>query len=484
VGKTIPLDIVGGFEKEEFSEFNPSETINMFVVNSPTGKKQKAHYPTPGLSLPDGLDFSDAVSGGGRNAFVFDAHLFTVVGNSIFRITKTTTGLDKAFIGAINTDRGYVGIEELGNELMFVDGVNGWIYNKQTATFTQITSPDFPGQPIDVVVIGDRFVVLQGETKLFFYSAPNNGTSWNALNFYSFTSVSDTCVAAKILKNRMYVMGENSLRIWYNSGSSFGPYLPADPGYESGCAAIGSAVSAFDTLVWLSKTKQGVGSVMTTKGDEPIAISDQSIDTELQTYGDVSDANAYLYKNELGHLMYIINFTLANRSLMYDFNSRQWSKLEYKGNNRHLGQKHAYFKGTHYVLDFESPWLFAYSNKYLSDNGINTRRARICKIFSVPTGNHFTVNRITIELKQGTGDIGNDQDDDPQLFLSVSRDGGITYGNRLSAPIGRGGDRNLITSFYDLGTMRSMVLKIEHYNKTPFLILGATMHIDINPEGE
>mgnify|MGYP000439100407 CR=1 FL=1 len=43
------LDIIGGYGKSEFPEFNPEETINLYVESTSDGSK--ALFPTPGNRL-------------------------------------------------------------------------------------------------------------------------------------------------------------------------------------------------------------------------------------------------------------------------------------------------------------------------------------------------------------------------------------------------------------------------------------------------
>ena len=181
--------------------------------------------------------------------------------------------------------------------------------------------------------------------------------------------------------------------------------------------------------------------------------------------------------------MYVLSFTTANTSWMYDFTTKSWSKLQYKGKDRHLSQKHTYLAGKHYVIDYNAPKLYEMSNAYFDDAGIKIRRARVSSVFLLPTYNKFTINKITIDLKQGTGgDCGIEED--PILFLRTSFDGGVSYGNQLSQPIGRIGERVFTTSFYNLGSNKTAVFEIEHYNARPFVILGAALDVDVSPFGE
>lgn len=73
----------------------------------------------------------------------------------------------------------------------------------------------------------------------------------------------------------------------------------------------------------------------------------------------------------------------------------------------------------------------------------------------------------------------------PEVFLSYSKDGGVTYGNRLSGTMGKTGERTFRTVWRKLGTVprgQGFVPKIEFFNQLPFVILGAAWVFETMPE--
>jgi hypothetical protein len=73
----------------------------------------------------------------------------------------------------------------------------------------------------------------------------------------------------------------------------------------------------------------------------------------------------------------------------------------------------------------------------------------------------------------------------PVVFLSVSRDGGQTYGNFLTSTMGKVGDRTYRTVWRKIGTTprgQGFVPKIEFYNDVPFVVLGAMWDFEDMPE--
>lgn len=73
----------------------------------------------------------------------------------------------------------------------------------------------------------------------------------------------------------------------------------------------------------------------------------------------------------------------------------------------------------------------------------------------------------------------------PTVFLSISKDGGQTYGNKLLAPMGKVGERSFRTVWRKLGTIprgQAYVPKIEFYNQVPFVLMGGAWFSEIMPE--
>lgn len=73
----------------------------------------------------------------------------------------------------------------------------------------------------------------------------------------------------------------------------------------------------------------------------------------------------------------------------------------------------------------------------------------------------------------------------PTVFLSISKDGGQSYGNKLLAPMGKIGERSFRTVWRKLGTIprgQAFVPKIEFYNQVPFVLMGGAWYSEVMPE--
>lgn len=178
--KSFP--IVGSFNNERYPNINCERTVNLFEyvhsnVDPKNPPESNALVPTSGL-VNSGIFFStDTV--GFREQFTFfsngNTNVYSVVGSGVY---LSNDSLSATLLGRLNTTAGYVSIDANTFQIIFVDGVNGWIYDTMANTFEKITDTSFPTRPIDVCYLDGFFVVANGQTNTFQLSSFNQGMVW------------------------------------------------------------------------------------------------------------------------------------------------------------------------------------------------------------------------------------------------------------------------------------------------------------------
>ena len=197
-------DIVGSYDNQRYSTINAERTVNMFEYIDPDGKRPKSMLPTAGLVDAD-LNFG-AETGGARQTFVFDDAIYQVYGVSVFRTTGTTGSLTTSLIGTIGTSAGYVGIDANTYQVIFVDGVLGYIWDTNANTFEQITDTGFPASPVDVCYLDGFFLVAHGGTNEFQLSSFNQGMVWSGATG-TFTADAGTDILTLSISNANFATG-------------------------------------------------------------------------------------------------------------------------------------------------------------------------------------------------------------------------------------------------------------------------------------
>jgi hypothetical protein len=337
-------------------------------------------------------------------------------------------------------------------------------------------------------------------------------------------------VACRTLHRRVFLFSVNYTEVWENSGLGTNLPLRRNNGLlmEYGTPSRASIVTGFDKMIFLSQDKDGLGSVMEVIGTESIPISNRALDFQLAQYAEqnqISDATGIFIK-ENGIIFYRLNFTAANHTFVYNVTlsnptveeGKLWHEEQTLLGNRHPAQTHGYFFGNNYYGSYNSPILYQVDSSFITNDGEAIPRIRIGRPVVVDTYNRRRVDRWQLDVIQGQINVTNlnsilnllTEDgniittenginiileesliqpiydlSNPPVFLSISKDGGVTYGYRQEAFMGAIGQRTYRTVWRKLGVIprgQAFVPKIEFFSNVPFIILGAAWFYEILPE--
>jgi len=343
-------------------------------------------------------------------------------------------------------------------------------------------------------------------------------------------------VACRTLHRRLFLFSANYTEVWENAG--IGTNLPFRRNnallMEYGTPAVGSIVTGFDKMIFLSQDKDGLGAVMEVVGTESIPISNRALDFQLSQYAQVatmppgqgiSDARGIFIK-ENGIIFYRLNFTTANATYVYNITlsnpqveeGKLWHEEQVLNGDRHPAQTHGYFNGNNYYGSYDNPILYQVDQSFTTNDGEIIPRIRIGRCYVPSTYNRTRIDRFSLDVIQGLTNVTNltgildlltesgmniDTEAgldilleesseipiiDPSnqtIFLSYSKDGGVTYGYRQEGHVGGTGLRQFRTVWRKLGVVprgQGFVPKIEFYSNVPLVILGAAWFYEIMPE--
>lgn len=360
-------------------------------------------------------------------------------------------------------------------------------------------------------------------------TAPIFVTNLGQLQQGSITTHPGNIVACRTLHRKLFLFSLFFTEVWENQG--IGTNLPFRRNnsllMEYGTAAIGSIAVGFDKMFFLSQDRDGLGSMMEVIGTEAVPISNRALDFVFAQYAalqQIADCRAFLIK-ENGIIFYRVNFTAANHTYVYNVSfsdpsneaSRLWHEEEVLNGDRHPAQTHSFFNGNNFVGSYNSPTLYQIDPNTYTNDGEIIRRMRITKAFVPPGYQRIRIDRLQIDLLQGQIDLSDNQsieldllaEDDSILttesdvdllleqeevlffpntmivFLSISKDGGQSYGYKVPAPMGNVGQRTFRTLWRKLGTTKrgqAFVGKFEFFEDAPFVILGASWAMEVLPE--
>lgn len=394
----------------------------------------------------------------------------------------TLTAADDSTITVVESGTGF----DAGTDGITKTGGN---FASALTAFRTITDTDFVGGS-HVEFIDGYFVVNKPRSSIFQVSAINDGTSWDALDIATAESDTDDLIAMGTVKGELWLIGKQSVEIWYNAANVSGSPFSARTGLELriGCGAKHSVARLNDLLIWLDNRGFIVQSDLApflrnnNTGYDLTIISDEALTAEILSYTTRDDAIGMAY-NDRGHLMYQITFPTEEKTWVYDYTTKMWHErvytyvdgLGYATEREHLGQFYTQYENLHLTGGVRSGILYLMKDTYYDDAGVAIRRIRT----TAPQNNEFQLFGIDrLELRVETGQATQSgEGSDPQIRLRYSYDGGHTWSNEMPRSMGLVGQYNKPITWNRLGSGREWVFEFSIAEPIKFSIIDAAVSV-------
>lgn len=509
--------------------------INMYpeTIESGTGKHRAALVHTPGLSLFATLPASPC-----RAVWAGDNRLFAVGGANLYEISS---GGVVTLTGGISTDGQSAKIfaNSEGSQLMIITGSDVWIatgssvvqpsygtntglvntsgFDVERVAASGEFSPTMVGTTITINAVAyivasfidathirlttsagsqtavsvswsedvqgvsgasldGYFIVLNPDSNTINISALNDGLTWDALD-YTTRQAPDRCVALEVANENLWVFGRKTTQVYANTGNADFPFEPIQgASVDQGCWARFSIANVGNTLMWLGASDTGVGVVWQAVGYQPKRVSTYAIEYAIQQYAVSSDARAYAYQDQ-GHHFYVLNFPTAQATWVYDITEGQWHERAYStGGGGLTGQLQHYHASTfedhaHYVGSGTTGKIYKQSRDVHTDDGTAIQRLRHAPHLSDEQVWLF-FTRFQLDMEMGTAASA------PTVYLSISRDGGETFGAEIAITAGAAGDYTKRAIWRRLGRGRDVVFKVRTDANAPMTWVNAYIDVD------
>jgi hypothetical protein len=122
------------------------------------------------------------------------------------------------------------------------------------------------------------------------------------------------------------------------------------------------------------------------------------------------------------------------------------------------------------------------SLSYGDNAGEPIKRERVFRHLALPTYKQIQINALELDFQSGIGDgqaSYTSPDFTPQAYLSISRNGGKSYGPERPAPLGRQGKYKQRTIWRLLGAHRDFQAKVQIFSDVkPIYLLGGAIDIE------
>jgi hypothetical protein len=316
------------------------------------------------------------------------------------------------------------------------------------STFQQLTLTNSVSSIawMDQYFIGDR--VNSGRFEI---SNIGNPYLWDVLDFANAEGSPDNLVRMFVDHGELLPFGDLTMEFWGDSGALDFPFARLGSAIiEWGLAARDSLTKFDSSIMFLGKNRMGKFQVVLLDGYTPTPVGDTDFITAIEQYATVTDATAYSYMND-AHPFYQINFPTANKSWLYDGKTKAWSELQ-SDTGRHRGNLAVLYIASVLVGDYSNGKVYRLDQNVYTDNGMMIPR----EIVSRPLlfGENYTpINRLWVDMETGVG-LTTGQGSNPQVMLSVSKNGGHGFGSERWRSAGKIGEYQSRVYWNRLGSVK------------------------------
>ena len=452
--------------------FEPDESGN--------AKSQGMLVGTPGTKLFGALATSPV-----RALFFQNDRAFAVSGARLYEVFSDGTSSDKGAIanpGGNATAR----MQANGYQILIQGGTSGYIYDLGANTLTTIAGWISGVGASGITMIDNYFLASEPATRNFYLSELNDGLVWNPLDLYVKEGRGDNILTIFSDHRELWVLGTQSTEVWWNAGGNIGSTFQRIQGafLEVGCGAAKSPAKADNTILWLSQDERGSRMVWRASGYTAQRVSNFAVEYQMSTYSTVADAIGFTYTDR-GHAFYALTFPTANATWVLDIATGQWHQREWwdsvhATSNAIRGRTYCQAFGKHIVGDWQTGDLYELDQNTFTD--YDPFAAANAELRTYREGPHlWTGNtRNAFHMFELFGQRGQDipavgQGVDPVGLLSVSGDGGYTFGNEITIPLGALGQYKYRARSGPLGVHRDFVPRFMITDPIPRIWTGCNV---------
>lgn len=441
--------------------------LNWFPEQEPRDAKAPVILmPTPGLSL-----FTTLPTGPFRGAQVMGSYCYIVSGVGVYRMDVLGA---YTLLGNI-ADGGAVSMANNGTQMVVVVPETQQAWVATTTTLAQITDTDFPGATT-VTYLNGFHVFSRPDSTTFFWSAINNATAYDALDFASAESAPDALVVVRRVGDFLWLFGTDSIEIWSGATNGEVPFTELNGGLiQQGIGARFGAADYDGKPYWIGSNRIFYRG----EGASAVRISTHAIEQAWAGYATVTDARVWVYEQE-GHSFIVATFPEAGDTWVYDIATQTWHEREsepeqYGGLWRAIGG--VAFGGAVLAGDAVDGRIYVVDPTFCSEDGDAIIRVATGAPL-VNEGKRLILSKLEIDMETGVG-LTSGQGSDPKVWLSASDDGGRTFSYDMEASLGGIGQYRTRVRFLRLGAARERVYRLQMSDPVRTTIIAA--NFEANP---
>ena len=420
-------------------------TVNMCLkkIESGTGKANYILESVPGMVERFDLSGAPKVRG---FATVAGGRTFIVYGSALAEVASDMSQLTG--LATLATDTGPVSIAIGRDHIVVADGSSTPVYYDLSASsgFYIIDANMYPASW--VVYLGGRFVFGRDGTDQFFWSAQDDPTRYDALDFATAEAMPDGVIRGLVYREELWLMGTATIEVYRVSQS-------ADSAFEKntgvsisiGCIAKWAAQIIDNSLFWLGQDDNGGAIVYRCQGYTPQRVSTYAVEEKLQASVSIASARAFCYQMD-GQAFYCVSSPGVDTTWCFEVQGN-WHEMAELVNGSYTASRavcHVY-TGLRHLVGTDDGFVYELDKDVYTNAGDVLCRERISPHSAIPPDTAIFFPRARLICSAGTVT----DDSSPMVELSYSNDGGRTWHDTLPRSLGEVGETNKAIRWNRLG---------------------------------
>ena len=420
------------FSQGRSFNWSGAELVNCYAEKADGDKREDfAVIPSPGLT-----EWATVGTGPIRGSIVCAGVLYVVSGGTLFSVASDGTATSRGTIAGSDPARMACNYDEV---CIAADGT-GYVYSGGT-----LQTP----VPFDVsdVCYADGYIAwIIKDSEQFIISSLDDALTYDAADIASVEGAPDDLVGMINDHREIHFYGGKTGEIFYNSGAAFFPFERQGNAFiERGCFDRDSIVKIDGSVMFMGDDRI----VYTLNGYIPQRLSTHSIEYYLR---DATYARGWTYTLE-GHKFYVLEVDAG--TFLFDRATGAWHKRGSYNSAwwRCNGAVEAY--GQTLLTDRDAGVIYTVSNDVYDEVGDAIRME-----ITLPTLEFARrlVTMYSLEVTTETGVGG--PDDNPQVMMQYSDDGGHNWSAELWRGLGKQGGRKNRTIWRKLGQFRQRQVRL------------------------
>lgn len=524
-GRQVSINVVGGSTFGRYAKISSAKTYNMFMTKDGLPEGDYWLVNTPGYQRI--YDVQPTGQGRGRFVSTRGNFLITVVNSTVYRfdsnfnptfIGNLTTEIGEVFIDEnlasqiciVDGVNAYIYNYSLPPNLTIQSGLGTLIPN-----YVQYQNTFFLFGNADTTSSGSKWYAYKRDTDTTIVVETE-------LAIQTKPDFSKAVVSVPEQGNNVLVLGNVSGEIWNNVGGLQNYRKNTTINIDYGTPSVSTIAKSDKFIMWLGTNQTNSPGIMMYSNQGSMKVSTAGIDYILSKMKFPEQSTAMFYRQD-GHLFYQLTFynPVDNLTLLYDCNTQVFFNLSDFNLNYHPARDYIYFNLKTYFISLNNGSIYESSTDYTTYNenlpviaqnpNLNHEipRIRITDTVQEKDSSQFRANSFVFTLEQGNDprvtDISLENNEDllisedssipadnviytefgtaiaaedsgygvglgslpipyrPRVDLSISRDGGIIFGNTVGKELNTIGHPQNIINWENMGACNSWTAKLRFW---------------------